>query len=104
MTREFFCFGAGFVDDFTTVGAQGVGIISVALQTLFELLLLFAYLGTFVFPITFVAGNVEEIFVKVDVVAAHYLLGRVDNLTRESDFTGYLYGKRTAGAADGEPE
>ena len=56
------------------------------------------------FPVFSVASYVEEIFVHIDVVTAHYLRCLADNLGGDAYFSCYFYGKRAAGVAHRELE
>lgn len=48
------------------------------------------------FPVSFVTYDILQILVGIDVLAAYNLRGIGNYIFRQSDFTGYLYGERTA--------
>ena len=48
---------------------------------------------TFAFPITFVAYNILQVLVGIDVFTAYNFRSIGDYIFRQSDFTGNLYGK-----------
>ena len=86
----------GLAQNFATLFAQCCSIFFTLLDDLFEFLLFLANGRALVFPITFVASDVEQIFVKVDIIAAHDFLGIGNNVCRQACFARYFDGKRTA--------
>ena len=84
---------ASFADYFASFASQGFHFALVARYDVFYLLFLLSDSLTLVLPIPAVAGNVEQIPVEVDIVAAYYFRSVVDNARRESGLTCNFYGE-----------
>ncbi|OAV64228.1 hypothetical protein Barb6_03343 [Bacteroidales bacterium Barb6] len=76
----------------------------VAGSKLFEFLFLLADVLPLAFPVAFVADDVLQVFVHVNVVAAHFGGGVGYHVLRQPDFAGYLDGKGAAGVTGGKFE
>ena len=97
--QNLLCLGTRLMDDLPMLGPDVVQAFVVVSNHLIEPPLLGTHVLSLVFPIAAVAHDVEQVFVHIDVVAAHNLGRLVNDLLRQARLTGNLDGERTAGIA-----
>ena len=90
------CLGAGFGKNVATAATQRLSLVAITFESGLELFLALADSCALVLPITFVAGDVEQIFVEIDIVTAYNLARLVDNLGGQPGLARYLESERAA--------
>ena len=92
MIHLFFRFAQNILPGFLQIFDFGL----ITLDGLFHVLFTLAYCLAFAFPIAFVAHNVLQVLIGVDVFAAHNFRGIGDDIFRQTYLAGNLHSERTA--------
>ena len=92
-TKDFLCLGTSIVDNLAMLSPDVVQALVIVGNQLVEMLLLGPHVLALVLPVTAVTHDVEQVFIHIDVVAAHNLACLVDDLLGQTRLTGNLDGK-----------
>ena len=77
-----------------------IGILFITRYCVVKLFLLEPNLLPLVFPVSFITGDIQQIFVEIHIIASYYCLGIAYYFLRQSYFSRYFQSARTSGITD----
>ena len=102
--QQFLSLLLGALQDLLAFALNLLEVGLIALDMSFEVLLVLVDGLALAFPVTFVAYDVLQVFVALDIVLAYNVGGVLDDFLRQTGLAGYLDGKRGTGLTDTELE
>ena len=88
------CLGLRLLQNFLALLLYTRELLGVARLQLLNLAVGHTYAVTLLRPVTSVACNLAQLTLKVDMVATRLVARRADNILRQTNLAGNLYGKR----------
>ena len=95
LAKQVSSLGIGFFDDRTFLGFDACQLLLIVCNLLLEVFLALTDILSFILPVAFIARNVLQVFIVVDMLLAHNIRSTLDNRFGQTNLASNLHSKTT---------